>query len=330
MSASESFGKAASAEADSGAEEARPDPAIEPDPLGDLDHVRPGRLADVRDLVDERDPGHQRGVGGELDHLRRGDVGPDDGTVDAVVKALDRIGVGGIEGADHDPVRMHEVAHRRSLGGELGVRGVADLGHPSLVEAVAHLETGPHGDGALHHHDDPAIDLRQLVDHRPDRRQIGVARERGRRPDRHVDEVGAVDRLGHVGREDEPLGVARQEVVEPGLVNRDLAAAQRGNALGDDVADDDVVAELGEAGTRDEADVSGSEDCDAFWLGTHGRAQDSRTGEVVRYRSTAPKGLRPFAIAIIVSFESRSRSVFTTQYDASGVRSTTMWSRGPL
>ena len=41
-------------------------------------------------------------------------------------------------------------------------------------------------------------------------------------------------------------------------------------------------------------------------------------------------GRRLFAIAIIVSFESRSSRVLTIQYDEPSVRSTTMWSRGPL
>ena len=53
------------------------------------------------------------------------------------------------------------------------------------------------------------------------------------------------------------------QLVEPRLVDRNLAALQRGDALGQDVADDDGVAELGEAGAGDEADVSGAEDGDA-------------------------------------------------------------------
>jgi hypothetical protein len=45
-------------------------------------------------------------------------------------------------------------------------------------------------------------------------------------------------------------------------VDRHLAVLQRVDLLRDDIADDDVMAELGEARTGDEADVSGAEDRD--------------------------------------------------------------------
>ena len=83
---------------------------------------------------------------------------------------------------------------------------------------------------------------------------------RRRRADGDVEEVRAVDRLLHVERERDPLAIAREHVVEPRLVDRHLAVAQPLDALGEDVADDDVVAEVGEARAGDEADVAGSED----------------------------------------------------------------------
>ena len=46
-------------------------------------------------------------------------------------------------------------------------------------------------------------------------------------------------------------------------MDRHPPGAQRVDPLGHDVADDDVVAELGEAGPGDEAHVAGSEDGDA-------------------------------------------------------------------
>ena len=52
----------------------------------------------------------------------------------------------------------------------------------------------------------------------------------------------------------EPLGVAGEQLVEPRLVDRGLTAPQRLDLLGDDVAGEDGVAELGEAGGRDQAD----------------------------------------------------------------------------
>ena len=75
----------------------------------------------------KRDPRDEGGVRGELDHLRRGDVAADDRRLDPRVEPLDDVAVGLVEGADDDPVRVHEVAHRRALGGELRVRDVADV-----------------------------------------------------------------------------------------------------------------------------------------------------------------------------------------------------------
>ena len=65
-----------------------------------------------------------------------------------------------------------------------------------------------------------------------------------------------------VEREGEPLGVPREQLGDVLLVERHLAAAQRVDLLGHDVADHDLVAELGEARARDEADPAGAEDPD--------------------------------------------------------------------
>ena len=81
-----------------------------------------------------------------------------------------------------------------------------------------------------------------------------------RRADADEDELGAVDRLADVERERAAARVPRDQLVEAGLVDRHLAAPQRVDPLGDDVADDHRVAELGEAGAGDEADVAGAED----------------------------------------------------------------------
>src|SRR5438105_5007456 len=77
----------------------------------DLRDVGADELADVRDLVDEADASAQIGVRRELHHLGRGDVGLHDLGVEALVERLDRVGVGPVEGADHDAIRVQEVAH---------------------------------------------------------------------------------------------------------------------------------------------------------------------------------------------------------------------------
>ena len=77
-------------------------------------------------------------------------------------------------------------------------------------------------------------------------------------------------------------------------------ARSRSIRSGSDVANDDVVTELGEARAGHETDVTRAEDCHS----AHG-------GEPTYLIDFS--GFRPFAIASIVSFESESRSVFTTQ-----------------
>ena len=185
------------------------------------------------------------------------------------MQAGDGITVLVVECADHDPVGVEEVLDRCALGRELGVRGVADLAQPPLVEAVAHLEARAHRNRALHDDDAAPVDGRQLVDHCPHRGEIGVAGVGGRRADGDVDEVGAVDRLADVGGKAKALAVSRDQLLEARLVDRHLAALQGRDALRDHVPDDDRVAELGEAGTGDEADVAGTEDGDVGRGGAH-------------------------------------------------------------
>ena len=170
---------------------------------------------------------------------------------------------------------------------------------PALVERGAHLLAGADGNGALQHEHGVALDARELVDDRPDAGEVGVARVRdGRRVDADEQELGAVDRLARVEREGEPLGVLREQLVEARLEDRHLAPLEPVDLLGDDVADDHVVAELREARSSDEADVACAEDADP----AHGR--EAYPGG---------NGRRPLAIESMVSLESLSSSEFTTQ-----------------
>ena len=96
----------------------------------------------------------------------------------------------------------------------------------------------------------------------------------------------------------EPLGVLREQLVEARLEDRHLASLEPVDLLGDDVADDHVVAELREARSSDEADVACAEDADP----AHGREA-----------YPDGNGRRPLAIESMVSLESLSSSEFTTQ-----------------
>ena len=234
--------------------------------------------------------------------------------LERVVERGDRLRVGLRERADDDAARLHEVANGAALGEELRVRDVADVREPARVEGGAHLLAGADRDGALHHEQHALLERRQLVDHRPDRRQVGVAGVGRRRADADEEDRRIGD-VVEVEREGEALAVALEQLLEAGLVQRHAAGLKCLDSLGHDVADDDLVAQLGEAGAGHEPDPAGPEDAD-FRL--HGRGA---------YRGS---GRSPRAIASIVSFESESSSVFTTQYVAPLSRSTTMCSWPPL
>ena len=184
--------EAAPAEAEPGAQVVRPDPPVEPHALRDVLDVGADELAHVRDLVDERDPRRQVRVRGELDHLGGRDVHAHDGCVELLVERRNGVAVRVVERADDDAVGLHEVAHGGALGEELGARGVADAapGHggrarraPSppcrpapcyFITSTTSVEAG-----------------RQLLDHRPDRGQVRVARRGRRRADADEQELGA-------------------------------------------------------------------------------------------------------------------------------------------
>ena len=142
------------------------------------------------------------------------------------------------------------------------------------------------------------MELGELVDDRPHARQVGVAGVGRRRVDAHEEEL-AVRELRHVERVRQPARVALEQLGHVLLVERDLTFPEGFDLLGDDVANDDVVAELGEARTRDEADPTGAEDANlAHGLGVY---------------FPLVRGLRPLAIASIVSLDRSSSSVLTTQ-----------------
>ena len=260
--------EAAAPVADARAQIARPDPPVEAHPVRDLVHVRADRLGDVRDLVDEADPRREERVRRELDHLGGRDARAHDGRVESSVKSGDSVARRVVERADHDPVRVREVLDRTAFREELGVGDIRDPLEPALVERRPDLLPRPHRDGALH--DERRLaGIAEVVDHRPDVAEIRVTRGRGRRVDAREEDPRIRLQVVDVERERQPVAVPLDQLREAGLVERDAPGAQLLDLLGHDVADDDPMAELGEARTRDEADPPGPEDAEGRLLRVH-------------------------------------------------------------
>ena len=212
----------------------------------------PDLLADVGDLVDEGDLRRQEGVRGELDHLGRGDVGAHDL---AAQRAVDRLDL-----RRQPTPRRRRRRSRRDPGAGSPRPPCPPSGTPGTRRRRGRARRG--GSRARCRRgrcsSSPARGRRRRAAAR--RRP---ARARGpRRPSRWAacprSRTGAgrtSSTLRHLGREGQPLGVALQQLVDAGLVDRHLAPAQRPSILRRvDVHRDDLVAELGEARGGDEAD----------------------------------------------------------------------------
>ena len=79
-----------------------------------------------------------------------------------------------------------------------------------------------------------------------------------RRADRDEDRIGLGDRRGEIGGEIEPPGlhVGGHQRIEPGLENRDFAAAQARDLVGVLVHAGDLVAEIREAGAGNQPHIA--------------------------------------------------------------------------
>ena len=94
-------------------------------------------------------------------------------------------------------------------------------------------------------------------------RKVGRAVLFGRRANGDELEQAVADALFGVGRELQPtfVEVALDHDVETRLVDGDLARLQACHLAGVDIDADDMIAGLGKAGARDQADVTRTEDC---------------------------------------------------------------------
>ena len=187
------FREAAAAVTDAGKQERRTDAAIGPDRLPHAIHVRAKQLADIGDLVHERDAGREKRVGGVLRQLRARAVHDHDrraGTGEWLIQRDHHVGAALILGADDHAIGLHEVVNRRALLEEFGI---ADHGERVLGLAgddLADALRGPDRNRALVDNHPVAVHrLADVAGHRFDVLEIGGPILALRRPDRDENDL---------------------------------------------------------------------------------------------------------------------------------------------
>ena len=237
---------------------------------------RPTSRGQVRQLVHEADAGGQHRVGRVLGQLGRLQVHGEHALLHAIegrVQPLQQV-PGTLAGrprlrADDDAVGPHEVVDRRAFLQELGIgrdrEGVHAMrqaaGLQRIGDGLPHALAGAHRHGGLGHHQREALQVApQALGRRQHLAHVGAAVLGLRRAD--GDELHL--RMGHglcaVGGEAQAavVAVALDDVVQARFVDRHLAAVEHGDAPGVQIQAEHVVAHVGQAGRRDQADIAGA------------------------------------------------------------------------
>ena len=267
------FGKAGAAITCTGIQEVVADTGIAADAFANLLDVCPHELGQIGQFVHEADAGGQHGVGRVFGEFGAANVHHKQ----AVMVALE----GRIQGAhiqlgllvvaaDHDATRAHEVLNRRAFFQELGVghhaewRAHRPFGQLFFNDAAHHIG-GANRHGAFIDDDFVVIHVApDVAGCGCDVLGIRAAVFAGWRT--HGNKLnGAEMRSGFkIGREMQPSGfhVARHHVVQTRLVNRQAPLAQARNLVRVHIQTQHIVANLGQAGASDQANVSGSDNSD--------------------------------------------------------------------
>ncbi len=216
-------------------QELRADAVVETDAARDLLHVGAGALGEIGDLVDERHLRREERIGRVLDQFGGAAAGVHDRRLVQIERPVDfgdHLLRTLVVGADHDPVRMLEVADRRALAQELRIGGDDDIGRRI---GLAHdpLDIVAGADRHRRFGDDDGEAFQRGCDLARRRMHIGevrmaVAAARGR-ADRDEHRIGFADRTFQLGGERQPPGlhIGFDQPVQIRLENRDFAALQR-------------------------------------------------------------------------------------------------------
>ena len=231
------------------------------------------QLAEVGDVVHERNAGRKHGVRRVFGHFGRRNVHEDDSVVveyERPVELFHELPGPFALDADDDPVGAQKILDGGPLFQEFGVgRHVEfDVCAPFaelFADGRLDLGGGAYGHGRLGDQERVFVDCAaERAGNFEDILQVGRTVFVGRGAHGREDDVDLVDTLGQVGGESEPpgLNVAADHPVQPGLVNGDFSGEQGGDFVLVLVDAGDVRAHFGEACTRHQADVSGTYDCD--------------------------------------------------------------------
>ena len=271
------LGEARAAVADAGLEEFRADPLVQTHAPRDFLDIGAESLADAGNFVDKADLGCQKRVRGVFDHLGRAYVGLDDGRLRLKVAVQPRHAVDGprVRAAEHDAIRMAEVVDRGSLAQKFGVADDAEVRTRAIAGALQsrqHPVTSADRHGAFVDHNQAALGRRMLseaVGGRFDLGHVGFAFDTGRRADAYECDFGGRESLVVVERKVQAssLDVLDDDLFQPRLVNRQLAAPEPLDFPRVDVDADDLVAQLCETGGCYQPNVVGPDYCDVgHWV----------------------------------------------------------------
>ena len=165
---------------------------------------------------------------------------------------------------------MAEVVHRRAFAQELGVADDPEV----CARAVARpLQGGQHPVTGADRHGALVDDDQRLAGGGVraeagrgglDLAHVGLAFRAGGGADAHEGELGLAQSLAVVEGELEAsgLGVLDDDLLEARLVDRKLATTEPLDLAGIDVDPDYLVAQLGEAGRRNQTNIVGTDNCD--------------------------------------------------------------------
>ena len=260
-------------------QEFRTDTVVEADAARHLLHVGADFFRQIGDLVDEGDLGGEEGVGRVFDQLGGAPVGEQNRRaveIERPIKLRHHLPRARIVAADHDTIGMLEVADGGALAQEfrIGHHRAVGVG-PRFADDALDLVAGADRHGGL------GDDHGEAVERGGDFARgfmnegqvcVAVAAARGR-ADGDEHRVGGFDRAGEIVAEFQPPGarIGGNQIVEPRLVDRHLAARQRRHLAGVLVDASHLMAEIGKAGPGDEADIAGADHGDAHFVNPPGK-----------------------------------------------------------